>query len=450
MDFTLSLTIGNFLVMVILLCGVAVFARRVHALGDSVSATTLRSLWSFAFGATFLSFVGISGQFFTPLTMPFVTWSFLGFFMSAASLIVLDVKKLKTMTIIGGTLAGAGTAEKFLVAEVPTMSVVTMVAVSLFVSTTLIISLYMIRQSPNPFTVSLLAVVVLVLIAAVGGIMFIESSPQFYALQALPMIVAAAFLFSMLRPWRHIISLTVVFFAMVMGLSLAGGAYVDGDVSIAVFALCAAFAGGSTAMPLDFFIGQAVTSRNTTPVYISITLFLVPLLAITHSNNYAIAYSSIGVWDPNILFIDWFFGLFGVCAFLMAGISSIISQGARSILRDALIGLGSILLTLGHPYVADGRWDLKNLYVVLAVLLVIAIGGFFVIIYRLAKSGAGGAGARFLAFMFASLGVGIVAMFADLIPLDILAPLLIGAGFMLLASTPRTSLHRTRKKKIKR
>ncbi|MCK4566125.1 MAG: hypothetical protein KAU48_02340, partial [Candidatus Thorarchaeota archaeon] len=304
-------------------------------------------------------------------------------------------------------------------------------------------SIYLLKESPNPFSASIFILIVSLFISAATAMLgVLGTHPEYFVIQVIPLIVGAAVLGSMLRPWRHIISLSIGILALIVGLSLAIPAYLDNDTNILIFSLVAAFAGASTVIPLDFFVGQTTETRATTPMYMSTTLLFVALLVITHSNNYAISLSAIGGWDPNILFMDWFFGLVGVGAFTLASITAMTSKQTSHRSREILIAVVCILLTLGHPYVIDGRYELDLLYIGLMVVLFIGFIEFFGVAYKLAKAGAGMAGARFVFFMFAGLGIGIVAMFADLIPIDITAPMLVGAGVLLIASSPRASLRR--------
>jgi hypothetical protein len=443
MDFGLSMMISGLLVSGTVYAGLLVYVRRLRNVYNDVSNPTARALVLFGIANAFLGLMGITGLYAAEYSMIWVTFMFASLFLSEMSLIISNEVTVKKLGILVFVVAIIAMIDVVISALFRSPRFILMPILGILVIGSLVGSLYLLKEIPNPFTGSIFTLILLLIIAAVTaqtGI--VGAHPEYFIVQVTSLIVATAVLVSMLRPWRHIISYSVGLLAIIVGLSLAIPAYLDGDTNIIIFSLLAAFAGAATAIPLDFFIKQAIETRASTPLYISFTLLFVGLLAITHSNNFAIAFSSIGVWDVNILFIDWFLGLFGVCAFIMAAVSASLSETARAASKDVLIGAGCILLTLGHPFVENGRYDLTPLYLAIFVLLIIGFIGFFNIVYRLSKAGATMAGARFLAFMFASLALGIVAMFADRIPLEVLTVLMISAGVLLIISSPRASILR--------
>ena len=131
--------------------------------------------------------------------------------------------------------------------------------------------------------------------------------------------------------------------------------------------------------------------------------------------------------------------------FTMAAIASSFSTNVRHASRELIIGIGAGLVVLGHPivrWVQVGdeliqRWELDPLYTGIMALLLVAFIVFGRMSYQLWKAGSGRAGLRFVFFMFAALFLGIVAMFADMIPLDLIVPLFLLSGIMLILSSPR-------------
>jgi hypothetical protein len=443
MDFGLSLILSGVFVSITIYCGLFVLTRRLRNVYNDVSKPIANALILFGIANAFMGLMGITGIYAADYSMIWVVFMFACLLLSEITLIVTNETTVKRMGIVIFAMAIIVMIDVVISVLFGGPQIILMPVLGIFVIGSLIASIYLLKETPNPFTGSIFTLIILLLVsafAAQSGIVGLH--PEYFIIQIAPLIVATAVLLSMLRPWRHIVSYSVGILAAIVGLSLATSAYLDGDFNIAIFSLLAAFAGAATVIPLDFFIKQAVETKASTPRYISITLLFVGLLAITHSNNYAISYSAIGIWDTTILFVDWFLGLFGVCAFLMAAISASTSQAVRSASKDVLIGTGCILVTLGHPFVENGRYDLNPLYLAVFVLLIIGFIGFFNIVYRLSKAGATMAGARFLAFMFASLALGIVAMFADRIPIDLLVILMIAAGVLLIVSSPRASILR--------
>jgi len=443
MNFELSIIIAALLSTAAIYLGLIVYASRLKKVYNEVSKPIARALVLFEISTIFMGIIGVSGVIAPNLSMVPISFMLAALFMAELNLASSNELLVKRASIVIISLSSIVFIETFLGFILTFQRFILMPTLGIFFIGCLITSIYLLKESPNPFSASIFILLVSLTIAAVSAATgILGTHPEYFIIQVIPLIVGAAVLGSMLRPWRHIISVSIGILAIVVGLSLAIPAYLDNDINILIFCSVAAFAGAATVIPLDFFVNQATTTRATTPMYMSITLLLVPLLVITHSNNYAISLSAIGAWDPNILFIDWFFGLFGVAAFTLASITAMTSKQTSQRSREILIGVMCILLTLGHPYVVDGRYELDILYIGLMAVLAIGIFEFLSVAYKLAKAGAAMAGARFVAFMFAGLGIGIVAMFADLIPLEITASMLVGAGVLLIASSPRASLRR--------
>ncbi|TFG34571.1 hypothetical protein EU527_02845 [Candidatus Thorarchaeota archaeon] len=445
MDFSLSMMISGLLVSVFIYLGLFVYSRRLKSVYANVTKPTANALVLFGIANALMGVIGVFGELPSLYKMLWMTFIFASLLLSIINLIFTDQSKMKRTSIAVIILIIYAITDVLINQFLGiAFGNVTSILIVLMLSA-VIASIYLLKETQNPFTGSTFSVIILLVISVIttqSGIL--TTHPEYFILQIAPLIVATAVLLSMLRPWKHILSYTIALLALVVGTSLAIPAYLDGNSGILVFSIVAAFAGAATVIPMDFFISQAMETKASTPVYISFTLFFIGLLAITHSNNYAISLSAIGVWDPNILFVDWFFGIFGVISFIMAALSASTSEQTRLISREALLAFGCILLTLGHPFVINGRYELDVLYLGIFVLLVIGFGGFFNIVYRLSKAGATMAGARFLAFMFASLTLGIIAMFADLIDINIIAVLMIAAGILMIASSPRASIFRKR------
>lgn len=443
MNFELSIIIAGLLSALALYIGLIVYAIRLRNVYNEVSKPIARALVLFGISTVFMGIIGITGVFATHLTMVPISFMLAALFIAELNLAFSNEKLVKSASIGIILLSLMVFVDTVLGLLFSYSGFMLMPALFILLIGSLTTSIYLLKESPNPFSASIFILIVSLFISAATAMFgILRVHPEYFAIQVIPLIVGAAILGSMLRPWRHIISLSIGILAFIVGFSLAIPAYLDNDTSIMIFALVAAFAGAATVIPLDFFVGQSTETRATTPMYMSYTLILVALLVITHSNNYAISLSAIGDWDPNILFMDWFFGLFGVAAFTLAALTAVTSKKTSHRSRELLIGFMCILLTLGHPYIMNGRYELKVLYIGLMIVLAIGFIGFFGVAYKLTKAGAAMAGARFVAFMFAGLGIGIVAMFADLIPLEITASMLVGAGILLIASSPRASLRR--------
>jgi len=443
MDFGLSLIIAGLLSTVTIYLGLIVFANRLRRVYNSVSKPIARALVLFGISSAFMGVIGITGIYASTLSMVAISFMFAALFITELNLAISNESTVKKITYIIILLSVAVLIEAIAGVLISFPRMILFPVLFIVLAGSLITSLYLLKETPNPFTVSIFILIVSVMLTAItAAIGILGIHPEYFIIQVIPLIVGAAVLASMLKPWRQIISYSIGILAIVVGFSLAIPAYLDNDTSILIFSLVAAFAGAATVIPFDFFVEQATETKAATPMYISLTLLFVALLVITHSNNYAIGYISAGVWDTNILFIDWFFGLVGVGSFTMAAISASTSKQTSHRSRELLIAASCILLTLGHPFVQNGRYELDPLYLGLIVILGIGFIGFFVVVYKLSKAGATMAGARFLFFMFAGLAVGIVTMFADMMPVELAAILLSSAGFMLIASSPRASFRR--------
>jgi hypothetical protein len=438
MNFELSLLVSALLVSCGIYFGILIYVKRVRDVYNTISRPTARALILFGIVNAFMGLMGVTGIYAPEYSMIWVTSMFASLLLCELTLILTNDTRIKQSFALVTVTALIAIVDIVLGTRFILMPVLAILMIGSVGA-----SIYLLKESPNPFTASIFVLIVLLLYAAfTAQVGIVAANPEYFIIQIAPMVVATAVLISTLRPWRHIISYSVVILALIVGVSLAIPAYFDGNMNIVIFSILAAFAGSATAIPLDFFIKQSVETHASTPIYVSFTLVLVGLLVITHSNNYAISYSAIGLWDPNILFVDWMFGLFGVCSFIMAAASASVSETARKATKEILIGTSCILLTLGHPFVENGRYDLRPLYLAIIVLIIIGFIGFFSVVRQLSKAGATMAGARFLAFMFASLMIGIVAMFADMIPIEVLTLLMLTAGFLLIGSSPRASIWR--------
>ena len=450
MDFALSVLISGIISSILLFIGVIIFFSRLRQVSDQLTGATKRSLRSFGIASFFLSFVGPTGLVVPSFVPVWITCVFLGLIVSQLFLAVDDENKVQRIGIVLFALVSILVVEgiaRILISPYPLPPIMLIITLPSLLLIAFGGSLYVLKESPSPFTLSMFIIIVFTLIAAITATLgFISATPQYFILQVLPIVVAAGVLSSMLRPWRNIITLSLLSLILSVGPALFLPAFIAGDTTIFLFTISLTFALVCLIIPLGFFLRQAIQTRATTAFYISLSLISIALLALTHGNNFSIANSDLGpLWDEGILFADWFFGLLAVSAFTMASIASSFSPTIRHASREVIIGFAIGLLVLGHPYVrwveVDGvliqRWELDPLYLGIMAMLAVAFLVFFKLSYQLWKAGSGRAGLRFVFFMFAALFLGIVAMFADNIPIDFLVPLLLLAGVMLVLSVPQ-------------
>ncbi len=449
MDFLISLYISGIIATVLLYGSLYIYYRRLYIVEGQVASDTFQSLRAFGVSIFALGLVFPSAILLPSFLPAVVAFSLFGM-VSSQMFIAFDpesrMRKIGPASIVLLVILLIESTARLLIVPYPLPPIGLIFVLSFFVIVAFGGALYVLRESPSPFTASMIVILVFTLIAGITAtILDVLASPQFFLILIVPVIVAAAVVGSMLRPWRNIITLAMLGLIISTGPALFIAGYVAGNMTIFLFTASLTFALISLIIPLSFFLQQAVDTRASTALYISISLVSIGLLALTHGNNFAIANSAIGLWDETILFIDWLFGLLAVSAFTMASIASSFSANIRHASREIIIGFAAGLLVLGHPYVRwvefDGeliqRWELDPLYLGVIALLAVSFMVFFKLSYQLWKAGSGRAGLRFVFFMFAALFLGIVAMFADNIPLDFLVPLLLLAGVMLILSSPR-------------
>ncbi len=447
MDFELALMISGLTAGLFAAIGLAIFSKRLRDIYDQLNAPTKFSLIYFSLAAIPLIAIPIVAYIDKRLIVNASMLVLTLLLLSELSLIVKTEKKMKQAKNIIIMIAIVGLLDSLIYTYIlPITRIPFIISMALFSILSLALAIYLVKESPNPFTASLLSVLILFFLAyLIGSSGIMTTNPEYYLLDIASFVVIAAILASLLRPWRYIITLSILFFSLNFGIASSVAAFASGEFEILVFSMLASFAGISTVFPLDFFIEQYTETKAVTPIYISITLFSIGLLVVTHASNFAIYKSSAGVWDENILFIDWFFGILAVSAFLMAAISATSSYRVRTISREIIIAVGFTLLTLGHPFVRLERtspYSLNLLYPFLMILILIALIQFSRLSFKLHRLGSTRAGARFVIFMLSALFLGLVTMFADLLPLDILAVLMISGGIGMLVSSPKTRIAR--------
>jgi len=449
MDFGLSILIAGTIALTLLYSSLIIYYKRLGGIADRVTEETFQSLKAFGFSIFGLGLMFPVSIFIPSLILLCFGISLFGMIGSLLYLTVKEAERIKKFSYVNIALILVLIVEslaRVLITPYPLPMIGMFVSVLPMLAIASAGVVYALRETPNPFTISMFIILIFTVIAALTHMFdFLQASPQFFMIQVLPVVIAAGVMASMLRPWRNIITLALLGLIVTVGPALFIPALLAGNMTVFLFSLSLTFALICLTIPLSFFLQQAVETRATTALYISVSLVAIGLLALTHGNNYAIANSPIGAWDESILFIDWFFGVFGVCCFTMAAIASSFSTNVRHASREIMIGIGAGLLVLGHPivrWVQVGdeliqRWELDPLYLGIMALLLIAFIVFGRMSYQLWKAGSGRAGLRFVFFMFAALFLGIVAMFSDMIPLDLIVPLFLLSGIMLVLSSPK-------------
>ncbi|MEM2143046.1 MAG: hypothetical protein QXQ81_07315, partial [Candidatus Thorarchaeota archaeon] len=129
-------------------------------------------------------------------------------------------------------------------------------------------------------------------------------------------------------------------------------------------------------------------------------------------------------------------GLVAVFSFSLAALSSTFSERAISLTIDLLVLLIAALLTLAHPVVMESRYELSDIYGPVIFVLLAGVSAFVWVARGMQKSGSGKAAGRYLRFVFAALAIGMIAMFSDRLVLGLVVVSLLGAGLVLIGSSP--------------
>ncbi|MFO7837546.1 MAG: hypothetical protein R6V83_12965 [Candidatus Thorarchaeota archaeon] len=436
LDFMLTLYLSGAVSFAVLIASVIVFGNRLRSIYHTLTQNTKRSLVAFGISGVFLGLVPIQAIVY-PALVPVWLTAFLSSLITSE--LYLYAESLTTLRI--------GVSAAFLVAFtvivetlLRTQRELTPIALiaglgSLLVSAAAL-GIYLLKESPSPFTGSIVVLIIIfvgtLLSANLGDV---PAYPEYFMMESAPLLLTAAVLGTILKPWRLIVTVFLTLLGIVTAIALIIPAIIAGDIFIWPYVICAVFAGLACVFPLNYFIKQAVDTGTRTPLYVSFTLISVALLAITHSNAWSIAVEQ-GAWDLNLLYVDWIIGVVAVISFTLSSISLLYSERITNLIIDGLIFGGTALLALGHPFVSDGRYQLSPLYIPLSFLIAAGIIGFFVVAYKLRRAGSGGAASRFILFSFASLSVGIVAMFSDRFPFPLTLILLVIPGLMLVVASP--------------
>jgi hypothetical protein len=447
MDFMIAVMASGMVSTVILLVALVFFGQSYMRIKDNVSTATRRSLAFLAAAAVMIVLLGATSSTIPELAVVWMSLFATLIVNSEVQILAEDENThfigavttlIPTLLVVVYTFVMPGLGELL----------VNAIVIGMF-GLAILLGLRLVSLSPSPFSFSLITLsftMALAWFVSAGGIL--AASPEYFMLLNLPIIIASAVLAAMSRPWRFIVILALGFFAFTTSSSLAIASLLSRDYQILVYVLVAAFGGLAALYPLDYFLEQASLTRARTPTYIATTQVGISLLVITHSNAWAIAWNRAiergvtiahNIWDVNFLFLDWVIGVLAVSSLLLAAISSSASERVLSVSLDSIFFIGSAFFFLGHPLVRLGKYELDTLYLPLAVLILIAATAFFRVALRIRRAGSASAAARFMLFIFASLGAGLAAMFSDqmwLVWPPLVVIIMVVVGFMMLASSP--------------
>ncbi len=461
MDFQTAMNVAAMLSFALLFISLVQFGRVFNGIRGGLSSSASRALVCFAAACLMLGLQILGSVFFVQLSGLWIGFFFMFLVTSQVQVIIADDKLRQWFTaltvLFGLTLSYVTFTNPEPYSTLRTAMLMVFLVISLCSTFTFV------RKSVSAFSVSSVVLLISFSVSWYSQTYGVVAQTQYeyFPLVFIPSLMASAILASIQKPWRLIISLFFGLFALMTGASIIAAALISNTVQdfiIYAYVTVATFAACCILVPLGYFVDQAVVTRARTPFFMSLTIISISLLAATHANAWSIAVmrgnwglegaptdwlSSLTTalvayesWDPTLLFIDWTIGLSAVFTFSLAALSSTFSERAISFTIDALLFLVSALLVLGNPLVHAGRWELLPLYVPVLVVLLLGIFAFVGVARDMGKSGSGKAAARYLRFVFAALGIGIVAMFSDRLTFGVVPVLLVGAGLLLLGSTP--------------
>ncbi|MCF2137631.1 MAG: hypothetical protein K9W43_10415 [Candidatus Thorarchaeota archaeon] len=455
MDFFLALQISLVVSSVIMAISLAIFVQSYRRTSHRLGSATKRALILFGLSAVVYQ-VSISLSV-VNLMLSRVLFSF-GPLLLDLSLFEIIFESRTTRIKAIATFITFYFSSLFLIALDPAgpfkyFSMVIIVGV-LFLLT---IRLHMV--SPSPFTYSSLGIALITVplyFTVMYGFILIE--PHYFPGAVLGVTFIAAILASMLKPWRMIPSLFLIFFGTTLAIPVIYAAIVAGDAGIYIFVFFAYMVSLALVLPFEYFVAEAVHTHTRTPLYIAITLFSIGLLVETHWTNWAYSYGTSpavglpwdsillmkihGNWDQWIIFMDWILGVVAVSVFLLAALSTTYSERVTEPITDLLIVIGVPLVLLMNPWINSGRYDSSILYLPMLILILIAAVAYGRLAWRLVKMGHGRVAVRFVIFIVGAISAGLVSMFSDRMPFIMDPVLQIVAIVMLMFSAPGNPVRR--------
>ncbi len=437
MDFQLSLTISGIVTIALLFAASILFASRLSKVFDDLTHETRRALSFFGFSLISMGMIVVQALVLPGLVTIWVALVLCLLVISQSYLFASGKKFLHSSILVSFIIFLAITVETIFRLSVSIIPIALIVGMSTLLVAATGMGIYLLVKAPSPFTGSIMVLLITFIItwlsASSGAV---ATNPEYFMLEVTPIAIAASILAATLKSWRYIVIYSLGALGFIISISLAIPAFLAGDFFIWTYTLIAPIAGISVIVPLDFFLSQVEELKTRTPQFISLTLIGVGLLAVTHANAWAIAVER-GAWDTNLLYIDWIIGVIAVMAFTLAGLSSVLSQRATGYIVDIQLFIATIFFILGHPFIQAGRFQLQPLYVPLAGIILIGVVSHVYSARAIARAGSPTAARRFIMFIMASLGIGIVAMFSDIIPFGVVIILLVSVAMLLILSAPR-------------
>lgn len=447
MDFELALYTSGTMTAVLLAAMLVVYGVSIRRVFADVTKSTKRALIMFGMSGVMTVVVTVAGLYFRGF---FLSW--MGFFFAFVVATILYILYPESRRAAAGravafAIAFGMLAENFVrVVILPGYTqMFEYIGLTVLLIASFTYSIVLVRDTPSAFTGSILLVLILYIVtAATAATSFIFIHTEYFIIQSLPIIVSAAVFGSVLRPWRTMITLFIVFLAASMGGGLVWASLLAGDVLIWQFTIVAVAACICVAAPLNFFIQQGADTGARTPRFIGVVLIALSLLILTHTNSWAIYLMEIGpkaalTWNEYMVSVDVILGVIAIGTFALAASAASFGERTYGTIREFVVILGTAIAVLGLYPVRIDRWAANALYPALALLMAAGIILFIRVSVRIYRAGAIRAAQNFMTFVVSALTIGIVVMFSDqiaAISFELVLLMMVVAGALALASSP--------------
>ncbi|MBD3157391.1 MAG: hypothetical protein GF309_01260 [Candidatus Lokiarchaeota archaeon] len=437
MDFVFASMIAGLVTSLLLVVSLIVYARSVHSVKGRIASNTLHALILFGGAGVALAGLSVASSLYsgTAANRPWIVL-FFAFLIVSQVKVATKSKRIHYATygiVILAILFGMVVAH----ASPTQTSPILLFVLSIIFAASLLLSLFLLWDSPSPFSAGMLVLLAAFLvswISIVSGIF--QQNPEYFLVLFVPAIIDSALLASMLKPWRRIITLVVLFTGIVVGTSMFIASFLAGDTRIwllTVFSFLAAF---SAIGGIDFFVEQYQETRARIPGYISIFLVSLSLLIINHIIFFGV-FETYGHNDWNLLYLEWVIGVVAAGAYVMTSIQPMVSTGTSKYARRFVLAFMAVMTVLGNEYVRYGRWVYDDIFPLLLSFVGIGVIGYILVVRRLLDSGNRNAAANFVGLMTGALATAFVIEYSDNLPFVVTLILLIITTVMIYRSSPR-------------
>lgn len=442
MDFSLALIISGLVTAVLLSIALIVYGFSVKRILNDVTPNTRKALISFGFAGLLTVIVTLTGIIDSRLQ-----FAVMGIFFA------LMVSTILYVLYPEGSRAKKGRYLAFIISIIMIIenqlvlhgylgsSMFQYMGLTILIISSFTLSFILVRDTPSSFTASVLLILILYLFTGVTAIThFTFNNPEYFIVQSLPIIISVAVYASISRPWRSMISIFLIAFAISLGSGLIIGALLVGNSLIWQYTLVALIASLFLISPLNYFVQQGAETGARTPRLIGYVLIALCLLILSHTNSWAVYVVEMlpkpaMAWNISFVAIDTILGTIAIVCFVLAGAAANFGEKTYSIIHNALLIAGTTIAMIGMYTIRD-IGEVNDVYPLMLGLIFIGILLFIKISVKIYRIGAKRAAANFMTFIISSLAIGLAVMFSDQLPFLIFVILLAIASILALASNP--------------